>query len=237
MKQMDATTTWDNPIANILRNPTSILPKDWQLEGRKYLDESSTPPSPTPVPQTPPLEPAPPVSAPVAPVPAAPPTDLPVPLDGMTQEEKIRRIREQIESLQGTLKSDAFSISSGPPMGVPPAAATEPEALLLHAPPPTVLDQMPLADSYTSALDTSSFAFVADGGLADVGSGLLATTVFAALGALAFEYIATNKQAPIPDPLLSGLWSSLHAAIRAASKATGSAAKIAIATLPIGGKE
>ena len=68
-------------------------------------------------------------------------------------------------------------------------------------------------------------------GSADGPAPLLATLVCAVLGAIAFETLATNKVPPIPDPLLGGVWGSLHALVRGPSKATGLAATSAFAAV------
>ena len=104
--------------------------------------------------------------------------------------------------------------------GVPPASASEPAPLLDHA--------LPAAVS-SSSLDLVGFSATA--GSADGPAPLLATLVCAVLGAIAFETLATNKVPPIPDPLLGGVWGSLHALVRGPSKATGLAATSAFAAV------
>ena len=118
--------------------------------------------------------------------------------------------------------SDAFTTSQAP-IGVPPAIAAELDGTL------TWLDH---AGSSHSLLESSAgFAAVADGG-SDVGVSVLSTIGFAAVGALAFEYIVTNKQAPIPDPLLSGLWSGFPGTVRFVSLAAGKVLRSAKSALP-----
>ena len=117
---------------------------------------------------------------------------------------------------------DAFMTSSAP-FGVPPAGAAEPGgamALLDHAGP-----------SHGLLESSAGFAAVADGG-GDVVSSVLSTVAFAAIGALAFEYIATNKQAPVPDPLLSGFWGAVHGAVRFVSLGAGKVLRVAKGALP-----
>ena len=65
----------------------------------------------------------------------------------------------------------------------------------------------------------AGFAAIADGEAAASG-GLLATVLSAALGALVFEYVAINREPPVPDPLFSGFYSSIHSTVRTASKYT-----------------
>lgn len=102
---------------------------------------------------------------------------------------------------------------------VPPAsAATEPG--LYDA--STQFDPSMATSAATSSLDLIGFSAVADEG---GGPGLLvATFVFAAFGAVAFETLATNEAAPIPDPLLGGVWKTLHSLVRGPSKFVGVAA-------------
>ena len=228
----------DNPLANILRNPTSILPSSWKLEGRSYLEDAASPapattaPTPAPTPAVPEVPAMP--TLPTTPVPSSP--------ESLAPEEQVAILREQIMRLQ---QQQSITTSQAPPLGVPPASAAEYQdaaQLQLHgfAPPPTVAYEFgahdvavyaaaPQADH--SLVETSAgFAAVAD--LGDVAGSAIGTLVFAALGALTFEYIATNKAAPIPDPMLSGFWSSIHGAVRFASLATGKAAKTVKGVLP-----
>ena len=102
---------------------------------------------------------------------------------------------------------------------VPPAsAAPEPGGLYDAS---TQLDPSVATSAATSSLDLIGFSALAEGG----GPGLLfATFVFAAFGAVAFETLATNEAAPIPDPLLGGVWGTLHSLVRGPSKFVGVAA-------------
>eukprot|EP00322_Chrysochromulina_rotalis_P003987 CAMPEP_0115871302 /NCGR_PEP_ID=MMETSP0287-20121206/22793_1 /TAXON_ID=412157 /ORGANISM="Chrysochromulina rotalis, Strain UIO044" /LENGTH=120 /DNA_ID=CAMNT_0003326093 /DNA_START=18 /DNA_END=380 /DNA_ORIENTATION=+ len=117
--------------------------------------------------------------------------------------------------------------SSVPPLGVPAASATEPDAMLLDH---------HYAVFTSNLFDSASFNAVADGGGA-AGS-LLATLIGAAIGAFLLEYIATNEAAPIPDPLLGGIWGTLHSATRTPSKLVGgianTAMKAAVSASPFG---
>ena len=126
-------------------------------------------------------------------------------------------LREQ--QLQQQLQKQAQQVASLV-SGVPPASASEPAPLLDHA--------LPAAAS-SSSLDLVGFSATA--GSADGPAPLLATLVCAVLGAIAFETLATNKVPPIPDPLLGGVWGSLHALVRGPSKATGLAATSAFAAV------
>ena len=270
------TDGYQGAIADILRNPTSILPKEWQLEGRKYLDDvlddvqpSATPPAapqlpsptpplpmlppPAPLPTPPPLlsTPAPPISplpTVTAPAPESATADGPG-LDGQSVEEQIARIQEEILRLQGKLPSGGAptTSSASPPFGVPPAHAAEVPGTwelpatdfdgglaLAGALDPSGLGEATAAtlppDGVSAALAdplVATAALLADNGLVDslvdLGGSALLTLVFAAVGALTFEFIATNKQAPIPDPLLSGVWSGLHGAVRLPSRLLGGA--------------
>ena len=97
------------------------------------------------------------------------------------------------------------------------------------APPAPLLDHALPAAASSSSLDLVGFSAMA--GSADGPAPLLATLVCAVLGAIAFETLATNKVPPIPDPLLGGVWGSLHALVRGPSKATGLAATSAFAAV------
>jgi hypothetical protein len=248
----DASNEYTGPIADLLRNPTSILPKSWKLEGRSFLSDEASPPMPPaptlltePAPAPAPLaEPAPAAIVPTPPDPLpeampsaaaaggvpstapAAPADYSQSLEGLSQEEIRERIARVMEDLQrvkeGSMSSDAFTTSQAP-IGVPPASAAELDGTL------TWLDH---AGSSHSLLESSAgFAAVADSG-SDLGVSVLATLGFTAVGALGFEYIATNKAAPIPDPLLSGLWGGLHGAVRFVSLGAGKVLRTAKSALP-----
>jgi hypothetical protein len=256
-----ATDGMDNFVANILRNPTSILPGDWKLEGRSYLAPDNEAVQPA-APVVPTILPTPPVAEPV-PAPMTMPTPQPAPADDAAAtlqesairmqelQESIARLRMQIESMDGNGKTGGSFPTSSAPFGVPPASATEMEtAPLLHA--GAFADG---ADSLGSSLngvrvveysqpehalqhvstlleDGAGFAVLAENGAAETAGAVLTTAIFAGIGAVLFEYVATNKDAPIPDPLLSGLWSSFHSAVRSASRLTGKAANTVSKALP-----
>ena len=132
----------------------------------------------------------------------------------MSADEKILQLKLEMLKLQEQMQSAV----------VPPAGAAEPALPATDA----VAGGLAVADGVPTGLATDAsvwFAAVADA--ADdplVGGGLLATVLFAGIGALLFEYIATNREPPVPDPLMSGLYGSLHGPVRAASKATDVAA-------------
>ena len=238
----------DNFIANILRNPTSIFPQEWKLEGRSYIDDVGSPPAnaqpntmPAPVPSTPAV----PAPLPAPEVGSAAPLaeDVAKGVEELSKEERIALIREEMARLQGTISPDAFTTSAAPPIGVPPAYAAAPdsaalvhstggEALLaqLHALyaseaaiQPALVAQPHHQAAAAAAAFPAGFSAIADGGPLDAGGAVLGTLIFAAIGALGLEYVATNKVPPIPDPLLSGIWSSVHGAARFVSKYAGKA--------------
>ena len=153
------------PFADVLRNPTSILPKEWKLEGRRYLE-----------------------SAPALAPTSSPPQDAPA-----AALDELQQLRDQLREELSRLQQTSFV---SPPIGVPAASAFEP---------PTTL------------VDTSSFLHVSDG--------LFTALVFAALGALILEYVAVNRAPPIPDPLLGGVWGTLHFLAKQPSKSTGLVAR------------
>ena len=153
------------PFSDVLRNPTSILPKEWKLEGRRYLE-----------------------SAPALAPTSSPPQDVPA-----AALDELQQLRDQLREELSRLQQTSFV---SPPIGVPAASASEP---------PTTL------------IDTSSFLHVSDG--------LFTALVFAALGALILEYVAVNRAPPIPDPLLGGVWGTLHFLAKQASKSTGLVAR------------
>ena len=162
------------PFADVLRNPTSILPKEWKLEGRRYLE-----------------------SAPALAPTSSPPQDAPA-----AALDELQQLRDQLREELSRLQQTSFV---SPPIGVPAASAAEP---------PTTL------------VDTSSFFHVsasASGG--DTFAGLFSALVFAALGALILEYVAVNRAPPIPDPLLGGVWGTLHFLAKQPSKSTGLVAR------------
>ena len=162
------------PFADVLRHPTSLLPKEWKLEGRRYL-ESAPAPAPT----------------------SSPPQDAPE-----AALNELQQLRDQLREELSRLQQTSFV---SPPIGVPAASAAEP---------PTTL------------VDTSSFLHVsasASGG--DTFAGLFSALVFAALGALILEYVAVNRAPPIPDPLLGGVWGTLHFLAKQPSKLTGLVAR------------
>ena len=68
---------------------------------------------------------------------------------------------------------------------------------------------------------------IADGG-GDAISTLFVTVLFAGIGALGFEYMATNKASPVPDPMFSGVYLTLQGVVASASKATGQAAEVVV---------
>ena len=166
------------PFADVLRHPTSLLPKEWKLEGRRYL-ESAPAPAPT----------------------SSPPQDAPE--AALNELQQLRdQLREELREELSRLQQTSFV---SPPIGVPAASAAEP---------PTTL------------VDTSSFLHVsasASGG--DTFAGLFSALVFAALGALILEYVAVNRAPPIPDPLLGGVWGTLHFLAKQPSKLTGLVAR------------
>lgn len=247
----------DAPFADILRNPTSILPQEWALPGRKYLGDipSSTPVTPTmatpaapaviapaPVPAAPVPAPMPVAelstmpSAPMAaipsnPMPATPST--PMPSGSMTTEEA--QLRETLGRLKGELAETPDEkiarlrdeLMRMQEAIVPPAGAAEPPGDLLS----DGLMALAPGDHATSTADVW-FAAVADSAAAAGGSpltSLVATIISAAAGAVAVEYMATNSEPPFPDPLFSGLYKTFHGAVRAASKAVGAIATPAAA--------
>ena len=161
------------PFADVLRNPTSILPKEWRLEGRRYM-ESAPAPAPT--------------SMPPQDAPAAAPSSL----------DELQQLRDQLREELSRLQQTSFV---SPHIGVPAASAAEPPATL-----------------------TSSFFHASASGV-DTIDGLFAALVFAALGALILEYVAVNRAPPIPDPLLGGIWGTLHFLAKQPSKLTGLVAR------------
>lgn len=225
----------DFPFAEILRNPTSILPQDWQLPGRKYMDDlpsdqttarymgAQSAPVAAPVTPVAPVTPIAPVTpvAPVAPTPVPLPPSMPAALE--PSEEQLARLRdiaklkEELERLRG----ESGLPQPPAPIGVAPAGASEvPDALLalpadIHASGGAAMDHDALWQLYAAVADTSG-----GGGP----GGLIATFLGAAIGALVVEYIATNREPPVPDPLFSGLYGTLHGGVKAASQATGLAA-------------
>jgi len=83
-------------------------------------------------------------------------------------------------------------------------------------------------------IDGVGFAAIADEDSRSGGSGgLLFTAIFAGICVTCFEYIAVNRDPPIPDPLFSGFYLTIHSVVRTASKYTD----IATQTLfkPVGG--
>ena len=84
------------------------------------------------------------------------------------------------------------------------------------------------AAAAAAAAFPGGFSAIADGGPLDAGGAVLGTLIFAAIGAFGLEYVATNQTPPIPDPLLSGLWSSVHGAARFVSKYAGKAVGAAV---------
>ena len=223
-------------VADILRNPTSILPKDWKLEGRKYLDDlpvSSTPtdvPSPPVVPQDEALPPQVPAPIQLEPPPAAVPAPAPQASEEQLKalEGELLRLKQQIAEKQSVLST------SHAPVGVPPASAAETplSSGALHS-----LNEAAMMDHWNSVvtsghgLHDAGFMAIADSAGGGPG-GVLATLMGVALGAVACEYVATNKEPPIPDPLLGGIWGTLHSVVRTASKITGQAASAVKGALP-----
>lgn len=166
----DAIDGW---LAELLRNPTSILPQEWKLDGRKYFDDLSSDAAS--------LVGVPPVSAAGTP-------------------EGVLSVYDAHASL-ATLQQAA-----------PPA----PDALL----PSGGIDGSGfLLDGSGVVLDQLSVA-IAEGSSGGAG-GVIATLLFTGVGAIACEYVATNKEPPVPDPLFGALYSTLHAPVRVGSKATG----------------
>jgi hypothetical protein len=225
-----------NPIAEILRNPTSILPSDWKLEGRRYIDETVPQPVP-PLPLPPPpmaWPPAAPLAAPPPIAPVAPPMPLPPPppLDlAQPSEPSLEELRQQYETMQKQLQLQLEQLRSQAPIGVPPAAAAEPLPAMhadttatAHAAVHSLGDAPIHAAHAPSVLDVAAFGALADGGGGGGVEALIATVASAAVGAIFVEALATNKDAPLPDPLLGGVWGSLHAGARFTSKYVGGAA-------------
>jgi len=228
------------PFADILRNPTSILPQAWRLEGRRYLNDLD-------------LEPTTPPSAEPAAVPAAPPGLGDVPALTTLAPTSVEPAASTVAPTSvEPAASELSELASAParPLGVSPASAYEPDGswsdemmasadawrdAAAHVPSAHALEidahtlvasgQLSsqsaalLAEGHGSVLEGAGFAAIADGGGGP--AVLIATALSAGLGALAFEYVATNKAPPIPDPLLGGLWSGLHGGTRAASKLSG----------------
>lgn len=253
----------DFPFAAILRNPTSILPQEWKLEGRRYLEDTepsatSLQPPPPPPPQQLPEE----VSLPFAAKQSgAPSSELSLP-EAVQPTDELARLQEEIARLQGQLQLTSSStdapmaraeISFSAPFSVLPASASEASTSL-----PDLALNTPIRSAGSAALDsanlvpnalasgdddvwllqasTSVSAFSST--LAESGGSpfdlpaLLVTLLSAAIGAVTFEYIALNEEPPVPDPLFSGLYSTLHGAVRTVSKLTGAVAKQLIARLP-----
>jgi hypothetical protein len=225
--RVSSVDSMDFPFADVLRNPTSILPQDWNLSGRKYLgDLPAQPAAQAPLPAAQPPLPAAQPPAPLlntAPNIEAPPASIAAPLE--TAEEQMARLQEQLLRLK-ELKEQ---LSAAPPVGVPPASAGDVPAGVLPAWPVGAPVDEPLAGIMADGLPgydgaaAALFSAVADADGGSGGSTLLATAVSAALGALACEYVATNREPPFPDPLMSGLYAPVHGAVRAASRSVGGA--------------
>ena len=206
------TDDMDFPFANILRNPTSILPQEWNLPGRKYLDdlpdeEASQAVAPVPAPVQAPISVPAPVQAPSPGLDRAAADFAKGALE--SPDEQLARLREELSRLQETFSSSVA------PLGVAPASASEPG--------PLVLEHSSHSFEYSLLESGAGFAAVADGEALASG-GLLATVLCGALGALVFEYVATNREPPVPDPLFSGFYSSIHSTVRTASRYTNVAA-------------
>jgi len=235
------TESMDNfPFADILRNPTSILPKEWNLTGRKYLEDAKPPPvaveAPSAAVQPPQLDTTPTPPAAIEAPQIALPQPVPAPdAPSRPSLEELQQLREELARLKQTLSSTGEPMAPGtarasaPPAFVPPATAAEPDAALLQwlhehgASHGEAIGMVAFGSDHAHASslveEYVGFAAVAEG---DGGpGGLIATLFSAALGAFVFEYLATNKNAPIPDPLLGGIWGTLHAAVRFPSKIVG----------------
>lgn len=254
---------YDGLLADILRNPTSILPKDWNLPGRKYLDDltpSAPAPEPSAAPQAPlptpqpamPEVPVPSLSVPAVPVQppplelpaAATPTTIPTLPPAAPSAEQLKQLQEELVQLQQEIAEKQSAIlptsyehAPTTTMGiVPPASAAEvSDALAPSLHPADWTAAAAAAASHSSSLlvhDAGFMAIAEKAGGIDPG-GIIATGLGIVLGAVTMEFVATNKEAPIPDPLLGGLWSSLHAVARFGSSITGKAASAVKGALPL----
>ena len=224
------------PFADVLRNPTSILPQEWtNLPGRKYLSDVDMEEDLKALPQldvpqislpqlqvpgfsssTPSAPPEAPVAVPTTPPPLPTPTLPPPTTTTATPDaEELARLKERLAQLQGQMTSSAENV-----LGVPPASASD-------APLPGA-DALQVFDPHhTHALVSLPTTLIADGG-GDAISTLLVTVLFAGIGALGFEYMATNKASPVPDPMFSGVYLTLQGVVASASKATGQAAEVVV---------
>ena len=123
---------------------------------------------------------------------------------------------------------------------VPPAGAAEPPDAMMHLTSGhdlTSYNELLTGGGSVSSWEASNaagmvadgwFAAIADSAATNPTASLFVTLVSAAFGAIAVEYMATNAEPPVPDPLFSGLYKTFHGAVRAASKATGAVAGVAV---------